>query len=160
METLTGRQQAVLDLIRRHIEESGFPPTRAEIAGALGFRSANAAEQHLRALARKGAVELLPGSSRGIRLRGEQDAGLPVIGRVAAGAPIRRVPIAAEDVGGLGGLGIFVKKEFDRRGVFGEQGEIRAFAIPGGAEGIGFSRPDLQRTHLFLELGDMALTGP
>ncbi|HYW92731.1 MAG TPA: transcriptional repressor LexA [Gammaproteobacteria bacterium] len=94
MEALTGRQQAVLDLIRRHIEDSGFPPTRAEIAAALGFRSANAAEQHLRALARKGAIELLPGSSRGIRLRGGQDTGLPVIGRVAAGAPM----LAAEHV--------------------------------------------------------------
>lgn len=87
METLTRRQQAVLDLVRRHIETSGFPPTRAEIALALGFRSVNAAEQHLRALARKGALELLPGSSRGIRLR-QAEEGLPVVGRVAAGAPM------------------------------------------------------------------------
>ena len=88
---LTLRQQQVLALIRRQIEVSGFPPTRSEIARSLGFRSANAAEQHLRALEKKGAIEILRGTSRGIRLlEGEaiQEAGLPVVGRVAAGHPI------------------------------------------------------------------------
>lgn len=86
MKTLTPRQQEILELIREHVEATGYPPTRADIAVALGFRSANAAEEHLRALARKGAIELTPGASRGIRLP-EQGEGLPVIGRVAAGAP-------------------------------------------------------------------------
>jgi repressor LexA len=86
-ETLTARQAEILDLIRDHIAEEGCPPTRAEIACMLGFRSANAAEDHLRALERKGYVELLAGSSRGIRLL-EEDYGLPVVGRVAAGAPV------------------------------------------------------------------------
>jgi len=66
--SLTPRQAEILELIRRHLAETGFPPTRAEIARRLGFRSANAAEEHLRALARKGAIELRPGTSRGIRL--------------------------------------------------------------------------------------------
>lgn len=86
METLTPRQAEILDLIRRRLAESGRPPTRAEIAQELGFRSPNAAEEHLQALARKGVIELVPGASRGIRLR-EED-GLPLIGRVAAGNPI------------------------------------------------------------------------
>ena len=86
MESLTPRQTQVLDLIRQFMAEQGYPPTRAEIATALGFRSANAAEEHLKALARKGVVELFPGASRGIRLT-EPD-GLPVVGRVAAGSPI------------------------------------------------------------------------
>ncbi len=87
---LTARQRQILELIRRHIRETGFPPTRAEIAAAFGFRSANAAEDHLRALARRGAIELQPGSSRGIRLvaGGPGDDNLPVVGRVAAGSPI------------------------------------------------------------------------
>ena len=84
-EPLTSRQAEILALIRRVLEESGRPPTRAEIARHLGFRSPNAAEEHLRALARKGALELVPGASRGIRLR---DEGLPLVGRVAAGSPI------------------------------------------------------------------------
>jgi len=87
MEKLTPRQAQILELIREFVAATGFPPTRAEIARQLGFRSANAAEEHLRALARKGAIELTPGSSRGIRLV-EEDEGLPVIGRVAAGSPI------------------------------------------------------------------------
>jgi SOS regulatory protein LexA len=86
MEKLTPRQTEILELIREFVATTGFPPTRAEIAKRLGFRSANAAEEHLRALARKGAIELTPGSSRGIRLLEEE--GLPVIGRVAAGSPI------------------------------------------------------------------------
>jgi repressor LexA len=92
---LTPRQNQILELIRKHLDETGFPPTRAEIAQTLGFRSANAAEEHLRALARKGAIELLKGTSRGIRLLlPEPPAGLPVVGRVAAGSPI----LAAEHV--------------------------------------------------------------
>jgi len=91
MEQLTKRQQQVLEMIRDFIEEYDVPPTRAEIAEAMGFRSANAAEDHLKALARKGAIEVYPGASRGIRLlTGEngKDPGVPVIGRVAAGNPI------------------------------------------------------------------------
>ena len=86
MHSLTTRQAQVLDIIRRHIVETGYPPTRADIARELGFKSPNAAEEHLRALARKGAIEMVPGTSRGIRLPEEQ--GLPVVGRVAAGSPI------------------------------------------------------------------------
>jgi repressor LexA len=104
MTKLTARQQEVFDLIRRAIERTGFPPTRAEIAAELGFSSANSAEEHLRALARKGVIELAAGASRGIRLllAGQDDAphqftlphaslmqlSLPLIGRVAAGSPI------------------------------------------------------------------------
>jgi repressor LexA len=86
MEDLTRRQAEILELIRSHAEDTGFPPTRAEIAAHFGFSSANAAEEHLRALARKGAIEILPGASRGLRVL--QPQGLPVVGRVAAGAPI------------------------------------------------------------------------
>ena len=86
MKQLTARQAEVLDLVRSHISETGYPPTRADIARELGFRSANAAEEHLKALARKGALEIVPGTSRGIRL--PNDEGLPVVGRVAAGSPI------------------------------------------------------------------------
>ena len=85
MDALTSRQAQILHMIRRFMADSGRPPTRLEIAAALGFRSPNAAEDHLRALARKGVIELIPGTSRGIRLREE---GLPVVGRVAAGSPI------------------------------------------------------------------------
>jgi len=84
---LTARQEQVLDVIRSHIEATGYPPTRADIARELGFRSANAAEEHLKALARKGAIEIISGASRGIRLVQEQ-SGLPLVGRVAAGQPI------------------------------------------------------------------------
>lgn len=85
---LTDRQRQVLNLIREHIATTGMPPTRTEIAQALGFRSSNAAEDHLQALARKGAIALLPGASRGIRVLADVEHGLPVVGRVAAGAPI------------------------------------------------------------------------
>jgi repressor LexA len=105
---LTARQQQILDLVQSAIERTGAPPTRAEIANELGFRSANAAEEHLQALARKGVIELVGGTSRGIRLksdtlralneaRGKQfslplpslsQLTLPLVGRVAAGAPI------------------------------------------------------------------------
>ena len=105
---LTPRQQQVLELIQGAIERTGAPPTRAEIASALGFRSANAAEEHLQALARKGVIELVGGTSRGIRLKSDtlrslnasrikqfslplpnlSQLTLPLVGRVAAGSPI------------------------------------------------------------------------
>lgn len=105
---LTARQQQILDLIQSAIARTGAPPTRAEIANELGFKSANAAEEHLQALARKGAIELVSGTSRGIRLKsdalrsinesrskhfsmslpGFSQLTLPLIGRVAAGSPI------------------------------------------------------------------------
>lgn len=97
-KALTPRQQKVFDFVRSHLESTGMPPTRAEIAKELGFRSPNAAEEHLKALARKGAIEILSGTSRGIRLllneepsaveADNDEHGLPLIGRVAAGAPI------------------------------------------------------------------------
>lgn len=86
MEKLTARQQQVLDIVREHIDTTGYPPTRADIARELGFKSANAAEEHLKALARKGAIEMIAGASRGIRL--PESAGIPIVGRVAAGNPI------------------------------------------------------------------------
>jgi repressor LexA len=99
MIKLTARQEEILNLIREAIENTGFPPTRAEIANELGFKSANAAEEHLQALARKGAIEISPGTSRGIRLLGPAVEAipmppptlmmsLPLVGRVAAGSPI------------------------------------------------------------------------
>jgi repressor LexA len=90
MEELTPRQRQVLDFIQQAVLEHGMPPTRAEIADALGFKSANAAEEHLRALQRKGVLDLKPGASRGIQLRDSlrHQLGLPLIGRVAAGKPI------------------------------------------------------------------------
>jgi repressor LexA len=96
---LTARQEEILGLITDAISKSGFPPTRAEIATRLGFASANAAEEHVRALARKGYVELTPGTSRGIRLSKQMSLPLaalhqltlPLIGRVAAGSPILAV---------------------------------------------------------------------
>ncbi|MFI4913744.1 MAG: transcriptional repressor LexA [Steroidobacterales bacterium] len=90
MLDLTPRQLEVLRFIQRSVAETGMPPTRVEIASELGFRSPNAAEEHLRTLARKGVIQLLPGASRGIRLRDtlREQLGLPLIGRVAAGRPI------------------------------------------------------------------------
>jgi repressor LexA len=95
MDELTERQSEILKLIRELTEVSGYPPTRAEIAERMGFRSVNAAEQHLRALERKGAIEIASGASRGIRVREGRPASrlgrlleLPVVGRVAAGSPI------------------------------------------------------------------------
>lgn len=88
MIKLTARQQQVLDCIKASVEETGFPPTRAEIANELGFRSPNAAEEHLKALARKGAIEMMAGASRGIRVIDDTPNGLPIVGRVAAGEPI------------------------------------------------------------------------
>lgn len=94
MSSLTARQQEILDWIRQQLETTGLPPTRAELCQAMGFRSPNAAEDHLKALARKGAIELMAGASRGIRLT--EPEGLPLVGRVAAGSPI----LAAEHVEG------------------------------------------------------------
>ena len=102
---LTARQQQILQLVQHAIARTGAPPTRAEIAAQLGFKSANAAEEHLQALARKGVIELVSGASRGIRLKGAGRTGvrgdsfslplpgmaqlaLPLVGRVAAGSPI------------------------------------------------------------------------
>ena len=90
MAQLTPRQSQILQMIQEFISESGMPPTRAEIARELGFKSANAAEDHLRALQRKGVLELVPGASRGIQLKDSlrDQLGLPLVGRVAAGSPI------------------------------------------------------------------------
>jgi repressor LexA len=90
MSELTPRQSEVLSFIRDFIEATGMPPTRAEIAAKLGFRSANAAEEHLRALQRKGSIDLIPGASRGIQLKDvlKEQIGLPLVGKVAAGNPI------------------------------------------------------------------------
>lgn len=92
---LTARQQQILELVQQAITHTGAPPTRAEIARQLGYKSANAAEEHLQALARKGVIELVSGTSRGIRLRqlgvaeiDTADLNLPLVGRVAAGSPI------------------------------------------------------------------------
>lgn len=94
MRPLTQRQEQVLALVKSTMIDTGMPPTRAEIARELGFKSANAAEEHLKALARKGVIDILPGTSRGIRLNiplddpMDEELGLPLIGRVAAGEPI------------------------------------------------------------------------
>ncbi|MFY1898497.1 transcriptional repressor LexA [Achromobacter xylosoxidans] len=110
---LTDRQQQILDLIRQTVARTGFPPTRAEIAQALGFRSANAAEDHLKALARKGAIELTAGASRGIRLKDNSSTPsqaplplpglaqllLPLVGRVAAGSPILATEHVEREIG-------------------------------------------------------------
>lgn len=94
--TLTSRQSEIFQFIQEVIEDTGIPPTRAEIARKLGFRSVNAAEEHLRALQRKGAIALVPGASRGIRIldAGAESPGVPLVGRVAAGQPI----LAAEHI--------------------------------------------------------------
>lgn len=109
---LTERQQEILDLIRQTVARTGFPPTRAEIAQALGFRSPNAAEDHLKALARKGAIKLTAGASRGIRLKDSAPAPgsagtlatlsqliLPLVGRVAAGSPILATEHIEREIG-------------------------------------------------------------
>jgi repressor LexA len=90
MRPLTTRQQQIFDLIKEKITDTGMPPTRAEIADFFGFKSANAAEEHLKALAKKGYIEMLAGTSRGIRLAEEfiEESGIPLVGRVAAGEPI------------------------------------------------------------------------
>ncbi|MFN3580857.1 MAG: transcriptional repressor LexA [Pseudomonas sp.] len=92
MQKLTARQQQILAFIKEYMDANGYPPTRVDIAKVLGFKSPNAAEDHLRALARKGAIEMIPGASRGIRLPDQEtdtaEDRLPVIGRVAAGAPV------------------------------------------------------------------------
>lgn len=97
MRPLTPRQAEILQLIKDYQQDTGMPPTRAEIAQQLGFKSANAAEEHLKALAKKGVIEMMPGTSRGIRLVDSDEPeqlGLPLIGKVAAGQPI----LAAEHV--------------------------------------------------------------
>ena len=90
MKGLTPRQSQILHMVQEFIADFGMPPTRAEIARELGFKSANAAEEHLRALQKKGVLELLPGASRGIQLKDSlrDQLGLPLVGRVAAGSPI------------------------------------------------------------------------
>ena len=90
MRELTPRQKQILELIQDVIYETGMPPTRAEIAAELGFKSPNAAEEHLRALQRKGVLDLIPGASRGIQLKDSlrDQMGLPLVGQVAAGSPI------------------------------------------------------------------------
>ena len=90
MRQLTPRQTQILNMIQEFMADTGMPPTRAEIARELGFKSANAAEEHLRALQKKGVLELVPGASRGIQLKDSlrEQMGLPLVGRVAAGSPI------------------------------------------------------------------------
>ncbi len=90
MRQLTPRQKEILELIQTFIDEYGMPPTRADIAKELGFKSANAAEEHLRALQKKGVLKLVPGASRGIQLKDSlrEQMGLPLVGRVAAGSPM------------------------------------------------------------------------
>ena len=88
MKNLTKRQEEILDLIKSHISDFGFPPTRADIANKLGFKSPNAAEQHLRAIEKKGFIKILSGASRGIVLSESENNEIPVIGLVAAGGPI------------------------------------------------------------------------
>ena len=88
MKNLTKRQEEILNLIKNHILDLGFPPTRADIAKSLGFKSPNAAEQHLRAIEKKGFIKILSGASRGIVLNDTLDNEIPVIGLVAAGGPI------------------------------------------------------------------------
>ena len=88
MNKLTQRQSEVLGFIKNYIDETGYPPTRADIAKQLGFKSANASEEHLKALAKKGAIEMIPGTSRGIKLPDSKNDGIPIVGRVAAGNPI------------------------------------------------------------------------
>jgi len=101
MRPLTPRQAEILQLVKDYQAETGMPPTRAEIAAQLGFKSANAAEEHLKALAKKGFIEMMPGTSRGLRLvddeavnEVEEEPGLPLVGKVAAGQPI----LAAEHI--------------------------------------------------------------
>ena len=98
MEKLTTRQSEILSFLQDFIDQNGMPPTRAEMARELGFRSVNAAEEHLRALQRKGVIELIPGASRGIQLKDflREQLGLPLVGRVAAGNPI----LAEENIEG------------------------------------------------------------
>ena len=88
MKNLTKRQEEILNLIKSHIQDLGFPPTRADIAKSLGFKSHNAAEQHLRAIEKKGFISILSGASRGIILNDTGNDDIPIIGLVAAGGPI------------------------------------------------------------------------
>ncbi|MCY4182150.1 MAG: transcriptional repressor LexA [Gammaproteobacteria bacterium] len=141
MHGLTSRQGEVLAFIRGHLRETGYPPTRSEIAGHMGFRSVNSAEEHLRALARKGAIEMSPGASRGIRIPAPEPAGLPIIGQVAAGAPI----LAAESIA-------------DHSAVPGEMFSPRAdylLTVKGDSMiGIGIFDNDLLAVHRTVEARD------
>jgi len=94
MENLTARQAEILGFIKNSISETGMPPTRKDISKAFGFRSPNAAEEHLKALARKGYIEIMAGTSRGIRIL--VDDGVPIVGEVAAGSPL----LAEENING------------------------------------------------------------
>jgi repressor LexA len=101
MKGLTERQREILDLIKSNIQNNGLPPTRAEISKILGFQSPNAAEQHLRAIEKKGFISILAGASRGIVLNEEEELGIPLVGLVAAGGPIlaqenieKRIPVS------------------------------------------------------------------
>jgi len=91
LKELTSRQQQIFDFVEQHLQATGMPPTRVEIAAELGFRSPNAAEDHLKALAKKGVIELVPGASRGIRIIDAEPEGLPIVGSVAAGSPVLAV---------------------------------------------------------------------
>lgn len=155
---LTPRQRQVLQIIQRAIERHGAPPTRAEIAAELGFKSANAAEEHLRALARKGAIELLSGTARGIRLKGTAHGGraaltgtrtlpgmeqllLPLVGRVAAGSPI----LAQEHITGTYSVASTL---FSRRPDYLLQ--VRGLSM----QGIGIMDGDLLAVHRTREARD------
>lgn len=98
MEKLTARQAQILEHIRQHLADTGYPPTRMDIAATFGFRSPNAAEEHLRALAKKGVIRMIPGASRGIQLVEDESvqAGIPIVGQVAAGNPV----LAQENIQG------------------------------------------------------------
>ena len=103
LRPLTPRQEQIFDLIKERISDVGMPPTRAEIADFFGFKSANAAEEHLKALAKKGYIEMMPGTSRGIRLAEQfvEAEGLPLIGRVAAGEPTQTTATRVSIIGSV-----------------------------------------------------------
>ncbi|VEN37819.1 unnamed protein product, partial [Callosobruchus maculatus] len=119
MKALTTRQQEVFDLIRDHIGQTGMPPTRAEIAQRLGFRSPNAAEEHLKALARKGVIEIVSGASRGIRLLVEEETGIPLVDpgmfKPSADFLLRVSGMSMKDIGILDGDLLAVHKTQDVR---------------------------------------------
>ena len=96
MKQLTDKQQGVLDMITQYQLQNGYPPTRIEIALHFGFKSSNAAEEYIKALVKKGAIQSVPGQSRGIRLPDNSKLGLPVIGKVAAGTPILAIQHISE----------------------------------------------------------------
>ena len=144
MHGLTSRQGQVLAFIRDHLRDTGYPPTRSEIAHHMGFRSVNSAEEHLRALARKGAIEMAPGTSRGIRIPALTPSGLPIVGLVAAGAPI----LAEESI-------------YDYSEVPGDMFSPRAdylLTVKGDSMiGIGIHEGDLLAVHKTSEAGNGAI---